>query len=191
VGRFLIVFAGLLAAWVGSAPSKAVMTPVTSRVAASDPAPLCDAGNLRVGRPRWVSPITNVNMSGVRVTNIGSRLCRLVGWPSVVAVGKGLPSVAAVPGAYGLAAVLRTRPVTLRPSGWASVLFAVSHSCEPQPIHLYDRLILTIQGRRFAVSLPRRSQSDPAYPGADLQMRVGPRCPPAVSPYTLGVHLSG
>jgi hypothetical protein len=152
---------------------------------ATSATPLCGAKNLRVGRPTWVSPITGVNMSGVRVTNVGSRSCELAGWPHVVATANGLPSVVAVEGAYGLT-VPNTPPVklTIRPLGWASVLFAVSHSCEPQPAHRYDRLVLTIRGREFAVALPARARSaNPSFRGFDLRMAVSPSCPPAVSPF--------
>jgi hypothetical protein len=188
---FMVV--GLLTAGVGSAPSKPAPTPLTSRGELADTAPLCNANALRVGRPSWVSPLTGVNMSGVRVTNIGSHSCQLVGWPQVIATAAGLPSVVGVRGAYGLTPP-NTRPakITIRPSGWASVLFAVSHSCEPQPTHLYDRLVITIQGREFAVALPARTRSaDPNFRGFDLRMAVSPSCPPAFSPYLLGVHLSG
>jgi hypothetical protein len=132
-------------------------------------------------------------MSGVRVTNVGSRSCKLVGWPHVIAVAKGLPSVVAVRGAYGLTAPNEPPVVlTIRPSGWVSVLFAVSHSCEPPPAHTYDRLVMTIRGRKFAVTLPGRTRSaDPNFRGFDLRMAVSPHCPPAVSPYVPGVHLSG
>ena len=155
--------------------------------------PLCDGKNLRVGRSSWVSPITGVKMSGVRVTNIGSRSCRLVGWPRAVAMAKGLPSVVAVRGAYGLTPP-NEPPVrlTIRPSGWASVLFAVRNSCEPPPAHIYDRLVVTIRGRKFAVALAERTRSaDRSFRGFDLRMAVSPSCPPAVSPYLSGVHLSG
>lgn len=188
--RLLIVAVGLLAGCGGSATSKPPTTPVSSRGELADAAPLCDAKNLRVGRPSWVSPITGVKMSGVRVTNIGLRSCTLVGWPHVIAIAKGLPSVVAVPGAYGL-----TPPneppmkMTIRPTGWASVLFAVRNSCEPPPAHTYDRLVMTIRGRTFAVALPERTRSP--NPGFDLRMAVSPSCPPAVSPYLSGVHLSG
>jgi hypothetical protein len=189
----LIVVVGLLAGCGGSVTSKPSTAPVTLRGDLADTAPPCDAKNLRVGRPSWVSPITGVNMSGVRVTNIGSRSCKLVGWPHVIALAKGLPSVVAVPGAYGLTPP-NTPPVkmTIRPSGWASVLFAVSHSCEPPPAHNYDRLLVTIRGRMFAVALPERTRSvNPNLRGLDLRMAVSPSCPPAVSPYLSGVHLSG
>lgn len=144
-----------------------------------------------MGRPDWVSPITQVSMSGVRVTNVGSRACTLDGWPRVVAVAKGLPSVVAARGAYGLTPPNQPSvKLTLRPSGWVSVLFAVSHSCEPMPAHIYDRLVVTIQGRTFAVALPERTRSaSPGFRGFDLRMAVSPGCPPAVSPYVSGVHL--
>lgn len=195
--RFLALLLGveLLAGCGGSATSRPPAAPVTSGRELVHTAPLCDGTNLRVGRLSWVSPITQVNMSGVRVTNIGSNSCMLVGWPHVVAVAKGLPSIVAARGAYGLTPP-NEPPVklTIRPSGWASVLFAVSHrpSCEPQPTHTYDRLVMTIRGRRFAVALPRRTRSaDPGLRGFDLRMAVSPSCPPAVSPYLSGVHLSG
>jgi hypothetical protein len=155
------------------------------------PTPLCDGKNLRVGRPSWVSPISQVNMSGVRVTNIGSRSCTLDGWPHVIAVAKGLRSVVAARGADGLTPP-NAPPVklTIRPSGWVSVLFAVSHSCEPMPAHIYDRLVMTIRGRRFAVALPKSTRSaNPSFRGFDLRMPVSPTCPPAVSPYVSGVNL--
>jgi hypothetical protein len=99
----------------------------------------------------------------------------------VIARANGLPSVDAVRGAYGLTAPhTPLAKITLRPSGWASVLFAVSHSCEPPPVHSYDRLVITIRGRTFAVGLPERTR-----------MAVSPSCPPAVSPFLSGVHLSG
>jgi hypothetical protein len=189
----LIVAVGLLAGCGGSATSKPPTAPVTSRGELADTALLCDAKNLRVGRPSWVSPITGVNMSGVRVTNVGSRSCRLVGWPRVIAVAKGLASVVAVRGAYGLTPS-NEPPVklTMGPLRWVSVLFAVSHSCEPPPTHTYDRLVMTIRGRRFAVALPERTRSaNPGFRGFDLRMAVSPSCPPAVSPYLSGVHLSG
>ena len=155
--------------------------------------PLCDGKNLRVGRPGWVSPITGVNMSGVQVTNTSSRVCRLVGWPLVVAVAKRLPRVVAAQGAYGLTPPSEPPArLTIRPSGSVSVLFAVSHSCEPQPAHLYDRLVMTIRGRTFVVALPARTRSaNPGFRGFDLRMAVSPTCPPAVSPYVPGVHRSG
>ena len=179
----LIVVAGLLAGCGGSGTS----TPPAHT------ASLCGADNLRVGRPSWVSPITGVNMSGVRVTNVGSRSCTLVGRPHVIATAKGLPSVDAVPGAYGLTAPNTTpAKMRLRPSRWASVLFAVSHSCEPPPTHSYDHLVITIRGRKFAVVLPKRTRAaNPDLRGFDLRMAVSPSCPPAVSPYLSGVHLSG
>jgi hypothetical protein len=150
----LIVVVGLLAGCGGSGTSKLPAAPVTSRGDLKDTATLCDAKNLRVSRPSWVSPITSVSMSGVRVTNSGSRSCKLVGWPHVVAIAQGLPSVVAVPGACGLSPPNRPpAKMTIRPSGWASVLFAVSHSCEPPPAHHYDRLVMTIPGRKFAVAL--------------------------------------
>jgi hypothetical protein len=189
----LIVVVGLLAGCGGSATSNSPTAPVTSRGDPTDTATLCDAKNLRVGRPSWVSPITGVNMSGVRVTNVGSRSCTLVGWPHVLAIAKGLPSVVAVRGAYGLTPP-NTPPakMTIRPSGWASVLFAVRHSCEPPPAHNYDRLVMTIRGRKFAVALPARTRSpNPDLRGFDLRMAVSPSCPPAVSPYLSGVHLAG
>jgi hypothetical protein len=189
----LLLGVELLAGCGGSATSRPPKAPVTSRGALVHTTPLCDGKNLRVGRPSWVSPITQVNMSGVRVTNIGSRSCTLVGWPHVIAIAKGLPSIVAARGAYGLTPP--TEPpvkLTIRPSGWASVLFAVSHSCEPQPAHIYDRLVMTIRGREFAVALPERTRSaDPGLRGFDLRMAVSPSCPPAVSPYLSGVHLSG
>jgi len=183
----------LLAGCGGSATSRPPTAPVDSRGALVRTTPLCDAKDLRVGRPSWVSPITQVNMSGVRVTNVGSRTCRLDGWPHVIAVAKGLPSVVAVRGAYGLTP--RNEPpvkLRIRPSGWVSVLFAVSHSCEPMPAHTYDRLVMTIRGRRFAVVLPERTRSaNRSFRGFDLRMAVSPSCPPAVSPYVSGVHLPG
>jgi hypothetical protein len=191
--RLLIVAVGLLAGCGGSATSAPPTAPVTSRGELVHTTPPCDGKNLRVGRPSWVSPITGVNMSGVRVTNVGSRSCKLVGWPHVIARAKGLPSVVAVRGAYGLTPP-NEPPVklTIRPSGWASVLFAVRHSCEPPPAHNYDRLVLTIRGRKFAVVLPKKTRSaNPDLRGFDLRMSVSPSCPPAVSPYLSGVHLSG
>ena len=192
--RTLVIGAvGLLAGCGGSATSTPPAAPVTSRGELAHAAPLCDAKNLRVGRPSWVSPITGVNMSGVRVTNVGSRSCRLVGWPEVIAVARGLPSVVAVLGAYGLTPP-NEPPVkmTIRPSGWVSVLFAVSHSCEPPPTHIYERLVITIRGRTFAVALPERTRSATrSLRGFDLRMAVSLSCPPAVSPYLSGAHLSG
>jgi hypothetical protein len=132
-------------------------------------------------------------MSGVRVTNVGPRSCKLVVWPRVIAIATGLPSVVAIDDAYGLTPP-NEPPVnlTIRTFGWASVLFAVSHSCEPPPAHTYDRLVLTIRGREFSVALPVSSRSsDPNLRGFDLRMAVSPSCPPAVSPYLSGVHLSG
>ena len=189
----LIVAVGLLAGCGGSATGKPPTAPVSSRGDLTDTAPLCDAKYLRVGRPSWVSPITGVKMSGVRVTNIGPRSCKLVGWPHVIAMAKGLPSVVAVRGAYGLTPP-NEPPVklTIRPSGWASVLFAVRNSCEPPPAHTYDRLVMTIRGRKFAVALPERTRSaNRSLRGFDLRMAVSLSCPPAVSPYLSGVHLSG
>lgn len=182
----------LLADCGGSATRKSPAASVTSRGQLERAVPSCEAKNLRVGRPSWVSPITGVNMSGVRVTNVGPRSCELFGWPHVIAVSKGLRSVVAIHGAYGLTAPNES-PVdlTLRPLRWASVLFAVSHSCEPPPAHTYDRLVVTIRGRQFAVALPARTWSaDPGLRGFDLRMAVNPSCPPAVSPYLSGVHLS-
>src|SRR5207253_853577 len=131
-----IVFVGLLAGCGSSATHEPTAAPVASPGQLARTVPLCDAKNLGVGRPNWVSPITGVDMSGVRVTNVGLRSCMLVGWPHVVAIAQGLPPVVAVRGAYGLTAP-NTRPVklTLRPSGWVSVLFAVSHSCQ-SPTHI-------------------------------------------------------
>jgi hypothetical protein len=108
-------------------------------------------------------------------------------------MANGLPSVIAVQGAYGLTAPITPAvKLTIRPLGWASVLFAVSHSCEPPPAHRYDRLVMTIQRRRFAVALPDKTRSpDPNLRGFDLRVAVSPSCPPAVSPYLSGVHLSG
>ncbi|SRR6266567_2377474 len=191
VTRVLLIAAvGLLAGCGGSATRT---PPVSSRGGLAHAASQCGAKNLRVGKPGWVSPITQVNMSGVRVTNVGSHSCKLVGWPHVIATAKGLPPVTAVRGAYGLTPP-NTPPVkmTIRPSGWASVLFAVSHSCEPQPRHSYDHLVMTIRGRKFAVALPERTQSaNPDLRGFDLRMAVSANCPPAVSPYLPGVHLGG
>jgi hypothetical protein len=181
----LIVAVGLFAGCGGSATGKPPAAPVTSRGELADTAPLCDAKYLRVGRPSWVSPITGVK--------IGSRSCKLVGWSHVIAMAKGLPSVVAVRGAYGLTPP-NEPPVklTLRSSGWASVLFAVRSSCEPPPTHTYDRLVMTIRGRKFAVPLPERTRSaNRSLRGFDLRMAVSLSCPPAVSPYLSGVHLSG
>jgi hypothetical protein len=193
--RLLTLLLGVevLAGCGGSATSSPPTAPVTSTRELVHTAPLCDGTNLRVGRPSWVSPISQVNMSGVRVTNVGSRSCTLFGWPQVVALANGLPSVVAVRGAYGLTPP-NEPPVrlTLRPSGWVSVLFAVSHSCEPMPAHIYDRLVVTIRGRRFAVALPATTRSaNRSFRGFDLRMAVSPSCPPAVSPYVSGVHLPG
>src|SRR6476660_7003686 len=132
-------------------------------------------------------------MSGVRVTNIGSRSCTLGGWPHVIAKARGFPSIVAARGAYGLTPPSQP-PVklTIRPLGWAAVLFAVSHSCESQPAHIYDRLVMTIRGREFALALPERTWStNPSFRGFDLRMAVSPTCPPAVSPYLSNVHLPG
>jgi hypothetical protein len=189
----VLLGAELLSACGGSAASTPPTVPVTSPGELAHTAPLCEAKNLRVGRPSWVSPISQVNMSEVRVTNVGSRSCTLDGWPHVIAVAKGLPSVVAVRGAYGLTPP-NEPPVklTIRPSGSVSVLFAVSHSCEPMPAHSYDRLVMTIRGRRFPVALPEKTRSaNRSFRGFDLRMAVSPNCPPAVSPYMSGVHLSG
>lgn len=193
--RFLALLLGveLLAGCGGasaSAPPTASVAPSAELVHAAS---VCDGKNLRVGRPSWVSPLTQVTMSGVRVTNVGSRSCWLDGWPDVIAVAKGLPSVVAVRGGYGLTPP-NEPPVklTLRPSGWVSVLFAVSHSCDPMPTRTYDRLVMTVRGRTFAVALPARTRSaNRSFRGFDLQMAVSPTCPPAVSPYVSGVHLPG
>jgi hypothetical protein len=140
-----------------------------------------------------VSPLTGVKMSGVRVTNVGVRLCKVTGWPHVVATANGLPSVEAVQDGYGLTALhIRSEELALRPLGWAAVLFAVRNSCEPQPAHTYDRLVMTIRGRKFAVALPAKTMSADRGPrGFDLRMAVSPNCPLAVSPYLSGVHLTG
>jgi hypothetical protein len=193
--RFLVLLLGveLLAGCRGSPTSRPPTATVTSRGALVHTTRLCDAKYLRVGRPSWVSPITGVKMSGVRVTNIGPRSCKLIGWPHVIAMANGLPSVAAVRGAYGLTPSNES-PVklTVRPSGWASVLFAVRNSCEPPPAHTYDLLVMTIRGQKFAVALPERTRSaNPSLRGFDLRMAVSLSCPPAVSPYLSGVHLSG
>jgi hypothetical protein len=189
----LLLGVELLAGCGGSAPSSPPAALVTSRGELVHAAPLCDGRNLRVGRPHWVSPISQVNMSGVRVTNIGSRSCALDGWPRVVAVTKGLPSIVAARGAYGLAPPNEPPlKLTIRPSGWVSVLFAVSHSCEPMPAEIYDRLVVTIRGREFAVALPERTPFvNPNLRRFDLRMAVSASCPPAVSPYLSGVHLPG
>lgn len=191
--RALLLGLVLLAGCGGSAASRPPTPPVISRGEVVDAAPRCGGNDLRVGRPSWVSPISQVNMSEVPVTNVGSRSCTLFGWPQVIAVAKRLPSVVAVRGGYGLTPP-NEPPVklTLRPSGWVSVLFAVSHSCEPTPAHIYDRLVMTIRGRRFAIALPARTRSaNRSFRGFDLRMAASPSCPPAVSPYVSGVHLPG
>jgi hypothetical protein len=193
--RFLALFLGvlLLAGCGGTSAGRPPSAPVTSRGDLVGAVPPCEGNNLRVGRPSWVSPISQVNLSGVRVTNVGSRSCTLFGWPQVIAVAKGLPSVLAVRGAYGLTPP-NEPPVklTLHRSGWVSVLFAVSHSCEPMPTHIYNRLVMTIRGRRFAVALPARTRSaNRSFRAFDLRMAASPSCPPALSPYLSGVHLPG
>lgn len=182
----------LLGACGGSATSSPTTGQVSSSEVVHSVSP-CDGKNLRMGRPSWVSPISQVTLSGVRVTNIGLRSCTIDGWPRVIAIAKRLPSVVALHGAYGLTPP-NEPPVklTIRPSGWAAVLFAVSHSCEPRPTHTYDGLVMTIRGRRFSIALPAKSRSTaPGSRGFDLRMAVSPSCPPAVSPYLSGVHLSG
>ena len=158
----------------------------TSQVKSGHTAPACDGRNLRVSGASWVSPISQVSMSGVRVTNIGARSCTLDGWPHVIAKAKGLPSVVAARGAYGLTPP-NEPPVklTMRPSGSVAVLFAVSHSCRPIPMHTYGGLVMAIRGRTFIVALPKNAR------GFDLRMAVSASCPPAVSPYLSGVHLRG
>lgn len=151
----------------------------------ADPGPLsaavvarCNPAQLTVGHFSWVSPITGVNMSGVRVTNLGPRACVLAGSPSVSVSGRGLPAVRAIPNAYGLGE-LNEGVIHVLSGRWASLLFATSHSCAPSPTTAYDRMSIHIGRRTFHTMIPHT-----------LRFWVNPACPPSVSRYLRGSHLS-
>lgn len=129
---------------------------------------LCASYDLRVSGPYWVSPITGVDMTGVRVTNIGNRTCALRGVPSVTAHAPGLPDVDAVPGAWGLSLPFGT-DVVLAPRKAAQVVFATSHNCFPSPPARYTDVTLSSEGAVLTFHLPRA-----------LRWAVDPTCPPGV-----------
>ena len=158
MGRFAAVVAALSAAGVAGAA-----------FAGSGHAPdLCASYDLRVSHPYWVSPITGVDMSGVRVTNVGTRTCALRGIPSATARAPGLPAVDAVPGAWGLTPPFGTN-VTLAPRKAAAVVFATSHNCWPAPRPRYADVTLTSEGTVLTFHLPR-----------PLRWAIDPACPPGV-----------